>query len=127
MARTNAGLVRSICDFTDEDYDLGPFILTANELVTERCTKSGYTAVRLELIERWLAAHFACVNDPRTTEYQTGPVMEKTEFKVDLGFMNTRYGQQALLIDSAGNLAGMENLQKIELSAPKRITWLGSC
>jgi len=124
--RTTQALVLSIVDFDCDEIDLAPFILTANLLVTLKCTNSGYSDIQLELIERWLSAHFACIQYPRVTEEQAGPVMEKTQFKVDLALDVTVYGQQAKAIDTAGNLAGMQNFQAIQLAAPKRITWLGT-
>ena len=84
MARTNATNVKSIIEVDASiivsDSDLDPFISTANELVTEMCTgtvngpKTAYTATRLELIERWLSAHFYAVRDPRVKNEKAGSV-----------------------------------------------------
>src|SRR5512145_1460222 len=120
MARTTSVNVASIIE-VDVSIDLAPFISVANELVTEKCVASGYTDERLELIERWLAAHFYCTRDPRPTREQAGPVSQSLQSVVDLGLNNSHYGQTAMLLDSAGNL---RNLNKGQKTAS--VTWLGN-
>lgn len=108
MARTTSELVGGIVEVAD-GVDLAPFILSANELVTELCTGSNYSDDRLELIERWLAAHFYAVFDPRTKLEQAAGLMEQFEGRADMGLRFTRYGQQAMMLDTAGNLAAVNN------------------
>lgn len=110
MPRTSSTAVQGIIE-VDEDADLTPFIETANALVTEVCVPAGYDAARLELIERWLAAHFYAVLAPRAIVEQVGSagggVREQYESKVDLGLSITRYGQQAMMLDTTGGLAAL--------------------
>jgi hypothetical protein len=120
MARTTSANVESIIE-VDASISLLPFISVANELVTEMCLDSGYSDERLELIERWLAAHFYCTRDPRPTRQQAGPVAENLQSIVDLGLNNSHYGQAAMVFDTAGNL---KRLNKGKKAAS--VTWLGN-
>lgn len=117
MARTTRAYVAAIIDLdpgiVPNDAAMEPFITVANEIVTEVCTgdagpDSPYTAERLELIERWLAAHFYAIRDPRTTSEKAGSVGEQYQSKVDLGFNVTHYGQMAMRLDTNGGLAKLD-------------------
>lgn len=126
MARTTAIQVGSIIE-VDASIDLTPFISLANELVTERCADAGYSDDRLELIERWLSAHFYTNRDPRATQEKAGPVQETFQSKVDLGLFTSHYGQTAMMLDTAGGLAALNE----EIVNPRRaraigVTWLGT-
>lgn len=124
--RTDSDKVRAINTAADEDIDLTPFIEFASELVDEVCTDSGYTDTRLEMIERLLAAHLAAVNDPRTTLEHAGTVRVFFEGKSGLGLDFTRYGQQAKLWDTKGNLAALDENMKNGGAKGIGITWLGN-
>lgn len=111
MARTTQELVGGIIEVEDGD-DLTPFIFTANELVTEACAPLGYTEARLELIERWLSAHFYAVFRPPSNKgVRVDVIDDRVDSKVDLGFNVTWYGQQALRIDTLGGLASIDQLK----------------
>lgn len=105
--------------------DIEPFILVANELVTELCSDSDYSATRLELIERWLAAHFYCARDPRAASEGLGGL--STGFSLaSLGqyLAGTIHGQQAMMLDTAGNLAALNRKAAIGKSVVG-ISYLG--
>jgi len=103
--RVSSAEVRAICDL-DETVSLQPFIDTASLLVDEDLSGSGYSTARLKQLELYLAAHFACLNDPRLVEMGTGADRIKFEAgPMGAGLRSTRYGQQALLLDTAGTLA----------------------
>lgn len=112
--RTTADLVKGIVEVDETTWpSIEPFILTANELVTEFCAPVvTYSIARLELIERWLSAHFYKVADPAVIQEQIGPVLERRQIKIDLYFSETVYGQQALTLDTHGGLARLEWLIK---------------
>lgn len=128
--RTTPTLVRGINGEIGDDADLNPFIDAANELVTEKCTASGYSVERLEKIERWLAAHFHCVNEPRAQRERVGTITVEPQGKVDIGLDNSLYGQMAMRLDTAGNLALMNNAMKTQKGLLGTITpgvrWLGT-
>lgn len=123
--RTTAQLVLDLfADLTEEDRDLylqvndagknkvDPSIEAANAIVDAVCLDSGYTDILLELIERWLAAHFFCMLVERRakSEAVTGVagVSASYEGLTRLGFEYTPYGQHAKLLDFDGNLAELE-------------------
>jgi len=131
MARTNATNVKAIIEVDSSivpaDSDLDPFINTANELVTELCTgtqgpSTAYSVTRLELIERWLAAHFYAIRDPRAKSERAGSVGVSYQEKVDLNFAVTTYGQQAMMLDTNGALARLNKGKGVGI----QILWLGS-
>lgn len=127
MARTNEDAVGAVIDI-DVGDDVQPYIDTANSLVTELCSDSGYSDGRLELIERWLSAHFYDINRPRSQRegVSPGPFQALEPVKVDLFFNNTKYGQQAVLLDTAGNLAGLQNtLTAVKQARTAESKWLG--
>lgn len=84
--------------------DLAPFIETAAALV-DRVEQAGLqNSDRLELIERWLAAHFYTVRDPRTTSESAGPVSATYQSVVGPGLRTSQYGQVAITLDETGTL-----------------------
>lgn len=127
--RTTLVLVQALVE-VDSTFDLTQFIDTANELVTEICdpyylattvpvgvtpaaAPTGYvpyTSHRLELIERWLSAHFYTVEDPRSSHDHVGPLSQSYQGKIDLALNSSLYGQNAMRLDTKGGLARMNNL-----------------
>lgn len=126
--RTTSVAVAKLVE-VDEDFDLEQFIDVANELVTEVCVPAGYSDHRLELIERWLSAHFYQILDQGTVAEKVGSIRQQFKSKVDLGFDVTHYGQQVMRLDTAGGLARLNNRIKKGLGSvnlPAGIRWLGS-
>lgn len=85
----------------------------ADTMVELYCLGSSYSAKVLRTIAKYLAAHFYEMTYGRTIKEQIGSsgsggggaVSVTYESKVDLGFNLTRFGQQAMMWDKAGNLA----------------------
>ena len=129
MARTTETLVHGSVDVIDSAdtpaADLEPYILSANELVTEICGSAGYSDARLELIERWLSAHFYCVYDPRSQSESAG-VSASYEGSAAMFLERTRYGQQAMLLDTAGGLARLNAQTKAGKPRGIQMFWAGS-
>jgi hypothetical protein len=126
MARTTSTNVEKIIEVT-AGVDLEPFIETASELVTEHCVSSTdpYTSTRLELIERWLAAHFYAIYEPRVASERAGPVGENKQYKLGLNLAVTTYGQQAMLLDTKGSLAALSAGVEQGKSRKAVVTYLG--
>src|SRR5437868_5694446 len=107
VPRTSSALVRGIIE--TEDVDLTPFIAIANQLTTDVCGASGYSdgyeGSKMELIERWLSAHFYTIFDNQLARAKAGTVSVGYQYKVDYGLRNSMYGQQAIMLDTALNLA----------------------
>lgn len=128
MPRTTAAAVEGIIETDITVPSLDPFIEASNALVTELCEPvTTYDAVRLELIERWLAAHFYAIRDMRRLSETVGPVSEWYQYKLSLGLGCTMYGQQAMLLDTAGGLARLSHQMTNGGPIPMSITHLGSC
>lgn len=110
MPRTTPAAVRSIAKIKASitDAALAVFIEAANSIVTRLCLLSGYDDPTLELIERWLAAHFYHVFDPRRVDEKVDVLSATYEGKSGMNLNFTRYGQQAMLLDTAGNLAMLQ-------------------
>lgn len=128
MARTNSTLVGGIIE-VDAAIPLTPFIDTANQLVTEKCAPSGKLSdERLELIERYLSAHFYTLRDPRPTQEQAGDVQANYQSKVDLFLCTSHYGQTAMMLDTTGGLSELNQEQKngARVKRTLTVTWLGS-
>lgn len=109
--RTDDEAVEAIIEVEEDDV-LTPFIEAASFLVdrllVDATDSSGnivHDSTSLELVERWLAAHFYAVRKPRASSERAGPVGETLMHKVDLNLSVTMYGQQAMLIDVSGELA----------------------
>lgn len=107
MSRTSAANVRKIVE-TDSSIDLDAFIEVANELVTEVCADAGYTDSRMELIERYLAAHFYRVRDPMAGNESAGGVSVSYQHSGGMQLQLTREGQQVLILDTAGGFATLQ-------------------
>ncbi len=104
MARVTDIEVAGIID-VDSSIDLTPFINTASSLVDELCSGVGYDETRLKLIELWLAAHFYAIRDPRTTGEGIAGVSVSFQGSTGMNLASTSYGQQAMLLDTAGALS----------------------
>jgi hypothetical protein len=134
MSRTTKAQVEAIIELDSQivpdESALAAFITVANELVTECCTGTvgpaiAYTDARLELIERWLAAHFYTNRDPRLVSERAGSVSADYQSVVGLGFETSHYGQTAMRLDTNGGLARLNTTMKTG-SSRIGVTWLGS-
>lgn len=124
--RTTSDNVASIIE-VDTEIGLDPFMDVANELVTEYCTGKGqgYSTQRLENIERWLSAHFYAIRDQRPAMEAVGPVRVGYQKVIGTAFDATQFGQQAMLLDTKGGLAALNNKQKLMRDLTIGITYLG--
>ena len=111
--RVSEDEVREIIE-VDPELCLSPFITVASLMVDAYLEPEGLTAALLKEIERWLAAHFVAVRDPREVS-KTIDTASATfeEMKMGEGLKGTRYGQQALMLDTTGKLV---NLNKAKAS-----------
>jgi hypothetical protein len=127
--RTTPALVMGIID-TQTGVDLTPFIAIANELTTDVCGCSGYTdgyvGSRMELIERWLSAHFYTVFDNQLVAAKAGTVSVVYQQKIDYGLRTSMYGQQAMILDTKANLAKVENSALVKRKIKVSVGWAGN-
>jgi hypothetical protein len=105
MARTTAILIAGVTE-VDAAIDLAPYILTANELVTEVCAPLGYTEARLEMIETRLAAHFyRAERDQFVASQGVSGITQAFQYKIGMNLSSTTLGQAAMMLDTLGGLA----------------------
>ena len=122
--RTTSELVRAVANL-ESTVDVDAYIDTASKLVdkVQDCdTKSGgnLDEQQLELIERWLAAHFTVISRPQVSSKSIGGA--STSFlvgSVSDGIKATIFGQQALIMDTSGCLDGLTNTKA-------KVAWLGT-
>jgi hypothetical protein len=124
VVRTTSVAIASIIE-VDSSIDLTPFIETANLVVTDVCGDFDYTDEKLEMIERWLAAHFYAVRDPRPASEAAGSVSANYQYKVDLNLAVTTYGQQAMLLDTSGGLAALNKRASSGHGVVTGVRWMG--
>lgn len=118
--RTTTGAVKKILDRhydADRSPDLQPFIETATAIVArvEACAiakETPLTSAELELIERYLSAHFYEHSDPMFTSKSTAGASGSHQGQFMMGFDSTKYGQTALRIDPSGCLASLDKRQR---------------
>jgi hypothetical protein len=129
MARTTDTAVKALFR-KDPKLILDSFIETASHLVDRACATAVdsegaayYSDSELELIERWLAAHFYEVAVAPAQQERAGSVGQIKATKVDLGLNLTRYGQQALVLDTAG---GLQALMDAGSRVTPGVAWLGT-
>ena len=126
MARTTLALVSEIVDVdTNISSTLTPFITAANELVTEVCSDSSYTDARLTLIETWLAGHFYAMRDQALDTDRVDVLSTKYQYKIGLFLQQTKQGQTALILDTAGNLAQLSKRMEDGEAAGVSVFWPG--
>ena len=82
----------------------------------------GHSAV----IEKWLAAHFYTVRDPRAVREKAGSVSQENQSKVDLGLNTSHYGQKAMLLDYQGGLSALNKQMRDGVKKTVGVTWLGT-
>jgi len=74
----------------------------------------------MEMVERWLSAHYYAVDKQRVAMEKAGPVSESRQYWVGAGFQTTMYGTQAMTLDSSGMLsqinAGIKRPQQVDTS-----------
>jgi hypothetical protein len=115
MVRTTTVAVQGILG---SDYDsrrspdLSPRIETAATLVDDilaKATELGIplTDTRLEVIERWLAAHLYCVTDRPYKSRSAGGASGTFDGNTDKGLDATLYGQTAKVLDTTGFLSSI--------------------
>lgn len=118
MARTSAEMVKEVLA-AGKDYDLDdnpillPYIDAASSIVDDivSCVSdkelTALTSAKLEIIERWLAAHFYVVSDQTYASKSTQGASASFHGKTGMHLESSRYGQTAITLDSSGCLAAI--------------------
>lgn len=98
--------LRRVLKAQDTD-DLSVFLRSANVLVTDLLGTSSLSGDVLALIELYMAAHLYTVTEERgaLAAETVGDAVERYHNVYKAGFSSTRFGQQAMVLDSTGTLA----------------------
>jgi len=109
MARTNSiAVIALLADEYDGSTSLSPHIDTANMMVSQLAandSESLMSSVALEIVERWLAAHFYQQADPGYNSRNTSGASGSFNGATGQGLAGTRFGMQAMRIDATNYLA----------------------
>lgn len=97
-------------DIFETSTDTTPFIRTANLLVSEQLVGKGLSDARLREIELWLSAHYAAVSLEKggLRTKVIGDARETYALQTGAGLGMTRYGQQAVAMDTTGLLRTLD-------------------
>lgn len=128
MSRTTFDAVKLLVEVdTTISPDLAPFIETASALVDSVVATAKkadgvsdyYTSGQLELIERWLAAHFYTIRDNRAAAEKAGSVSINYQYDIGKMLSSSMQGQTALALDTAGGLASLS--KQAEEGKPRKV------
>lgn len=129
--RTTAEAVEAIIPVNSGDT-LVPFIEAASALIDDACAPilndaglPAYNATRLELIERWLSAHFYAVYDGQIASEKADEVSANYQYDVGKYLTFTKYGQQAIMLDTLGGLLALQSAADKGRTVARGITHLG--
>lgn len=94
---------------TNEAPDLTPFMEAASSLVDDviSCAANkgkSLSASKLELLERWLSAHFYQQSDKGYSSKSTAGASASFQGQTAMRLESTQYGQMAMVLDSSGCL-----------------------
>lgn len=103
--------VKEVCETSKSDSTVQAHIDTAQLVVDETLASSGLSEARLDKIVMYLAAHFLSLSEG--AEVRRSKMGDADESYVTpngkmQGFQITRYGQQALALDTSGKLAASQ-------------------
>ena len=115
MSRTDAVAVCAVLETSLED--VGPFIQTANILVTEYLGSSSLSVALLKEIETYLAAHFVTLRDRMTEDEEADGVSFTFQGEFGKALDSSQYGQTAQILDSTGTLASLTDEDRVAFLA----------
>jgi hypothetical protein len=136
--RTNSAAVQALLD-AGKNYDgttsLIPFMETASAIVDDvaLCAiarNKTLDADRLELIERWLAAHCYKLADQGYASNSTADASASYQGQTGMYLEGTKYGQMAVRLDKSGCLQAIAGNERKAASgfwlgktAAEQLTW----
>lgn len=127
MAYTTVLAVKGIlADDYNLTTDLQQFIDSADIIMARVLACAGakgitLSSIELEMIERWLSAHFYCASNPQYQSEATGGISVSYTGQTSMHLESTRYGQMAINLDYSGCL------NAISSRSVTSAQWLGGC
>jgi len=104
MARASASEVKQVYNTDLDDTTIEDWIDVSNELVNDRLDGKLSESL-LKRIEIQLAAHFASAQDQRAESVDQQSTSVDYQGETGMGLKGTKYGQNALALDTTGALA----------------------
>ena len=125
---TQAAVIVLLSENYDGSANLSAFIDTASAVVDRVAALDAdgiLSDANLELIERWLSAHYYAQSDPLYQSRSNGGASGSFQGQTAMVFSNTNYGQQAMALDFTMALSKM-NQEALEGGRRKAgFAWLG--
>jgi len=106
-------MVLTIYDKQDENHNVLPFIITAEQFTNRieayvLSQNKILNIANLTEVQRWLAAHFMTAQEKVTRSEGVGSVSESYDLSTKIGLNNSHYGQTAILLDESGFLRSLD-------------------
>ncbi len=122
---TTVEAVQQIIDY-DQVFipDISPFLDTAVALA-DSVIGTALADTMMEQVQKYLAAHFIGVTDPRLQSAQVKSLLESYQTKLSLGLGVTHFGQVAMALDTSGKLAAW-NQRVVEGKGRVQLFWAGT-
>lgn len=127
MARTDEDRVALLIQY-DRQFitDLQPFIDDASLIIDNVVAIApSPTAVMLELVERYLAAHLVMVTSGQVSMEKVRSLQVQYGTLLDRGFAITHWGTTAMMLDTTGRLAAF-NTRLMQGGIGKQFFWAGT-
>lgn len=122
---TTVEAVQQIIDYDQEFIpDINPFLDTAVALA-DSVIGTALADTMMEQVQKYLAAHFIGITDPRLQSAQVKSLLESYQTKLSLGLGVTHFGQVAMTLDTTGKLAAW-NQRVVEGKGKVQFFWAGS-
>jgi hypothetical protein len=112
----------------EDTPDLTAFMDSAAILIkrVEACDSNGVLDEEdLEIIERWLSAHFYSHADQLLQSKSTGDASASFQGRTGMGLESTQYGQTAMNLDGSGCLEKINDQMKKGGKPKPSINWMG--
>lgn len=121
MARVSTAQVRTLIETNLADGEIDEFINTSNIVVNDRLSGEGLGSSLLSEIELYLAAHFVTMREEKggLDKERFGDATDAYKGEAGTGFSYTRYGQQAMAMDTTGRLASAGKRQALFRTMPR--------
>lgn len=126
MSLTTVAAVRAIIDYDQTLItSITSFINDASDLV-EEVIGSSLSDTMKEKVERYLAAHFIGITDPRVESEQVKTLRTTYQVKLSEGLGITHYGTMAMMFDTSGKLSAWNQALIKGTKQTPSVTWLGT-
>lgn len=120
MALVSPAEVKQLIDTDLSDPTILVYITSADNVITELFDEdTTVTDSQKKELERWLTAHLiACTQEPQISQVGVSGTSVKYQGVTGKGLESTFYGQQVLVLDTAGKLRNLGKRQASIFAIP---------